>query len=170
MEAGGDKSINFCMRCGEYLKDGTLQCPKCGYIYGQAYTATKIPVMQRRSAPSWATLNRASILFLFAGLDGIVSTIFAFFNRDAMITQYVSLTGMPLNEVQSVVFFALAATMVCSFLALVASYFSRKHRHVVLAAASGVFAVFTSGFFLEASLCAVIGLIMVYGLRGQFEN
>ncbi len=170
MEAGGDKSINFCMRCGEYLKDGSLKCPKCGYTYGQAYAATKIPVTQLPHRPSWASLNRAGILFLFAGLDGVVSTIYAYLNRDVMIAQYANLTGLPIGDVQSVIYFALAATLICSALALVASYFSWKHKRFLFAAVAGVFAVFTSGFYLEASICAVIGLIMVYSARSQFQN
>ncbi len=170
MEAGGDKSINFCMRCGEYLKEGNLQCPKCGYTYGQAYTATKIPVMQTQQRPSWATPGRASILFLFAALDGIVSTFFAYLSKDAMVAQYASLMGLPIDQVESVVLIAIAATLVCSALAFVAAYFSWKRKRFVLVAIAGGFAIFTSGFFLEASLCALIGLLMVIMSRSLFRR
>ncbi len=170
MEAGGDKSINFCMRCGEYLKEGNLQCPKCGYTYGQAYTATKIPVMQTQQRPSWATPGRASILFLFAALDGIVSTFFAYLSKDAMIAQYMNLTGLPQAQVESIVYVALAATLICSALAFVAAYFSWRRRNFIVAAVAGGFAIFTSGFFLEASLCALIGLLMVIMSRSLFRR
>jgi hypothetical protein len=170
MATSSSERLDFCSRCGEYLKEDTTQCPKCGLIIKEA-----IPTLEQISPRSPVTVGSTRLTIgaaclVISGLIGLTMSSFLMANQEAIVAEITRLYGDQMGSIQEAVTFLIIFWVVSGIMASVGAYFAFQRRHFRIALAGGIFALGTFGLiFLEGSVMGLIGLILVWLSRREFH-
>src|SRR5512137_2385719 len=124
--------INFCVRCGEYLRPGVAYCPKCGAPVPGAATSSS-PAYQVQPGPTQPAMGQAlqtkrpfyaGILLSLAGLIGFATSASVYFNKDAIITEAEGIYGQPIPGAEGIVVALAVAWVLIGVVTLAGAYAS----------------------------------------------
>jgi len=171
--------INFCVRCGEYLRPGVAYCPKCGAsVPGAAPPAPvayqgQLGTMQPGMGQVAQTKRPfyAGILLSLAGLIGFVTAASVYLDKDAIIAEAERIYGQPIPGAEGIIVALAVAWVVIGVVTLAGAYASFQRKWFAFAVIGAVFGLFTGGvILLEGSIMGLIALVLLIMSRAEFKR
>lgn len=170
--------INFCVRCGEYLRQGVAYCPKCGAPVGggsmpspPAYPPPYYGQTPQLAAGHAKRPFYAGVLLVLAGLIGIAMAVSVFVNKDQIVSEAERIYGQAIPGAEGIVLALGVAWAIIGIVTIVGAYFSFQKKHYSIAVIGGVMGLFTGGLFLfEGSIMGLIALILILTSRAEFRR
>jgi hypothetical protein len=165
MESDSPK-IDFCTRCGEYLRPDVSFCPKCGAaIPGRAPYQGAAPVVAATKKPTWA-----GVLLILAGLIGFAMTAFLLLNKDLIIEQVNQMYGGPVPGAETTLDFLAGYWVIAGIVSIIGGVSALRRRSYALSLVGAFLGATTLGVFLfEGTIMAVIALILLVLSKQEFR-
>lgn len=156
--------VDFCIRCGEYLRPGLSFCPKCGapLTAGAPYRDEIRPAAATKR-PTWA-----GILLILSGVVGFVMTVYLLLDSKAIIEQAEQLYGGDLPGAEGVMLALAGFASFAGAMSLIGGICALRRRNYLLAILGAVFGLMTIGFFMEGSIMALIALFLLLTSKREF--
>lgn len=162
---GEPPKVDFCIRCGEYLRPGVTYCPKCGAPRpGAAPRPSALPSTARSRKVSWA-----GVLLCLAGIVGFVMAVYVLTSSEEIIAQAEEISGGDLANLEDAVVALAGFWVFAGAMSMVGGVCALKRRYYPLVVIGAVMAVMTGGFFLEGTIMGLIALVLVLTSRQEFR-
>lgn len=173
---GQPPKVDFCHRCGEYLRPGATFCPRCGLPIAGAQPAPAYPnpgapyqtyqphQQARTKRPLWA-----GVLLMLAGVVGFVMAAFVLLFSDDIIAEVQAMYQDQLPNLDAIILALAGFWVFAGAMSLLGGLCAIKRRYYALAVIGSIMALFTGGVLLfEGSLMGLIALVLLLTSRREF--